>query len=143
MDALRAVRASLARVRGDWRWGRESGYPRCCIAMYCWDSLWALPPSLTRMVAQGVEAPDSTCEWVLCGVFHAGGSALSFAERVRRIALYWWATLPLVWRWELRPRGWLRPPWRPPEEPRPSESPTPVIGLLDEAPAQNPDLDWI
>src|SRR5687768_2514599 len=68
-ETWRALRASLVAVGVDWRWGRRCGYPRCCIAMYCWDRLWSLPPSLTRAVAQGVDGPDPACDWVPCGVF--------------------------------------------------------------------------
>ena len=52
---LQSLLRSLAQVRSDWRRGRRYGYPRCCIAMFCWDALWSVPPSLTRVVSQGVE----------------------------------------------------------------------------------------
>lgn len=145
MDEWRAMRASLGRVRADWRRGRRDGYPLCCIAMFCWDTLWSLPPSRTRAVAQGVEGPDPACDWVPCGVVHHGGSPLSLAERVRRIAAYWWWTLPFMRRRSCPAQGWLRPPW---VFPPPSRSEPPAMGPMDEAWAeldartQDPDLDW-
>jgi hypothetical protein len=114
--------------------------------MYCWDSLWSLPPSRTRAVAQGVDGPDPECEWVPCGVFHHGGSSLPLGERVRRIAAYWWWMLPSMLRTSSPRQGWLRPPWA---LPSPSCSEWPAPGPVEEAWAeldargQDPDLDWI
>jgi len=103
--------------------------------MYCWDTLWSVPSSLTRAVAQGVDPPDSTCDWVPCGVFHHGGSSLSLHARVGRLALYWWRAL-----------RWLPPPWHAREKPhcdRPSPGPMDEAWAELDAQAHDPDLDWI
>jgi hypothetical protein len=114
--------------------------------MYCWDSLWSLPPSLTRTVAQGVEAPGSECEWVSCGVFHHAGSSLRFTERIRRLASYWWWTLRVMRGDDVPAQGRLRAPWRAPEQlhdratgPGPMEN---AWAELD-AETRDPELDWV
>jgi hypothetical protein len=112
-QAAAGLSARLRSVRNDWRQGRLHGYPLCCIAVFCWDSLWELPPSMTRMVVQGVERIDSTCEWVPCGIFHHGGSVLSLRQRVMTIARYWLLTLApgsSIWR---PPCPKLAPPFAP------------------------------
>ena len=117
--------------------------------MFCWDRLWALPPSLTRAVAQGLDPPDSDCDWVPCGVLHHGGSPLPFTARVRRLAAYWWWTLPFTRRGGVPRQGWLRAPWLLPEQARRCGCPSPAPGPMEEAwaemdePAQDPELDWI
>ena len=139
------MRASLDRALADWRWGRRCGYPRCCIAMYCWDSLWSLPPSLTRAVAQGVDGPDPACDRVPCGIFHHAGSHLSTRARVARIARYWWHALRVIPRRDIPAQGRLRAPWHADDPPR---CPTPRPGDMEQAWAEldacahDPDLDW-
>ena len=53
--ALREVANSrgLHQVAVDWRLGRQYGYPRCCIAHFCWDQLW---DNLPRMPVVGNSA---------------------------------------------------------------------------------------
>jgi hypothetical protein len=117
--------------------------------MYCWDRLWSLPPSLTRAVAQGIDPPDSDCEWVPCGVFHHGGSLVPLTERVRRLAVYWWWTLPFMHRGSLSGQGWLRAPWVSQEQAHRCDCPVPAPGPIEEAwteidgQMQDPELDWI
>ena len=138
---LQALLRSLAQVRSDWRRGRHYGYPRCCIAMFCWDALWSVPPSLTRVVSQGVEPADSTCDWVPCGVFHDGGSSLSPVARARRLASYWWHSL----RGRRTPHDRVRAPWRAREQGSPTVAPGPVEEAWAELDARilDPGLDWV
>jgi hypothetical protein len=147
MDEWEAMRVSWARVRNDWHRGRRDGYPRCCIAMFCWDSLWSLPPSLTRVVAQGVETPDSTCDWVPCGVFHHGGSSLSLPARIGRLSRYWWYVLVAIRGGGLPGHGSPRAPWRPADPPCPpaptSQGPMEAAWAELDAQLHDPDLDWI
>ncbi len=106
---LRAIHTNLQRARWDWQQGRSSGYPRCCIAMYCWDHLWGLSPGTTRCSSQAVQAPDDHTGWVPCGLVHRGSSPLSFRERAWRIVRFWL----LAFRY-LRggmPQPLLTPPW--------------------------------
>jgi hypothetical protein len=111
-----ALANKLKEVRRDWRNGRSEGYPRCCIAAYCWDRLWSLPPSMTRCVGQGVEPGNSRFEGVPCGLFHHGGSALPPLKRLQRIIAFWYSALrPGSALWSRRgdyPPG-PRPPWLP------------------------------
>lgn len=100
-------------VRRYWRFGRHYGYPVCCIAMYCWDRLWNLPPAMTRL-SQGVDPPESSNCPVPCGIFHDGGAGLGLAERLRRVLGYWWSVLQPsapVWRRSVRDPVSFRPPW--------------------------------
>jgi hypothetical protein len=138
---LRAFLKSLAQVRADWRAGRHYGYPRCCIAMFCWDTLWSVPPSLTRVVSQGVEPAGSTCGWVTCGVFHHGGSSLPPLARARRLASYWWHSL----RASRTPQDRARPPWTPGAQPDPAVAPGPIEQAWAELDARtlDPELDWV
>ena len=145
-DRSQALRIALAEGWVHWRWGRRCGYPRCCIAMYCWDSLWSLPPSLTRAVSQGVDTSGSEIEWVPCGVFHHGGSSLRLTERIGRLARYWWWSLLTVRRGRLVAQGRLRAPWQAREEPRQgATAPGPVEDAWAEidAQTQDPELEWI
>lgn len=101
-------------VRRDWRDGRRYGYPVCCIAMYCWDRLWNLPPSLTRCVSQHIDPHDSEGCPVPCGILHDGDAGLAFDERTRRVLGYWWTVLrpsAPVWRRSVGDLQDLRPPW--------------------------------
>lgn len=117
--------------------------------MYCWDGLWSLPQSLTRIVVQGLEAPASTREWVPCGVFHHGGSPAWCAERVRRLAVYWWHAIRLVRRRDLPVEGWLRAPWLSPRQSmsvdRAMLAPGPMEDAWIELDAQvrNAELNWV
>jgi len=138
---LRALLRSLARVRAHWRAGRHYGYPRCCIAMFCWDALWSVPASITRVVSQGVEPAGSTCDCVTCGVFHHGGSSHSTARRARRLASYWWHLL----RASRTAQDRVRPPWMPGAQPSPTVAPGPVEQAWAELDARvlDPELDWV
>ncbi len=82
----------LRLVRRDWRAGRHYGYPRCCIAMFCWDSLWGQPSSATRAYRQCVVHPDAFVDFVPCGIRHHCGSPLTLGKRILRIGRFWLAT---------------------------------------------------
>ena len=110
----RALARKVGDVRRDWRFGVYYAYPRCCIAAYCWDRIWSLPPSMTRCVGQGVEPAESSCEWVPCGVFHHGGAQLRLLRRIQRIGGFWWLALSprsALWRRTAGDRLVPRPPW--------------------------------
>jgi len=108
------IAAKCREVRRDWRNGRKYGYPICCIAIYCWDRIWNLPPAWTRCISQHVHPPEFEGCPVPCGIFHDGGAALGPAERLRRVLGYWWTALkPSASTWK-RSVGDLensRPPW--------------------------------
>lgn len=100
-------------VRRDWRNGRHYGYPICCIAMFCWDRLWNLPPAWTR-ISQQLDPPQSESCPVPCGLLHDGGAGLGFDERLARVLGYWRAVLrpsAPVWRRSVQDVQALRPPW--------------------------------
>jgi hypothetical protein len=154
-NAMRsAIADALEDVRRDWRAGRHYGYPVCCIAVYCWDRIWSLPPALTRCASQGVDPPQSDCDWVPCGILHHGGSPLTLRQRLRRILGYWWAILhPASPMWRRREGAPLvpRPPyvplrsvaaelaeWKLVAAPGPLEKAFAQIG----AQAYDPDLTW-
>jgi hypothetical protein len=81
----------LKEVRHDWRDGRSEGDPCCCIAAYCWDRLWSLPPSMTRCVGQGVEPENSSFDWVPCGLSITAARALPHLRRLQRIVAFWYS----------------------------------------------------
>lgn len=113
---IRATAARLRRVIDDWRNGRRFGYPLCCVAMYCWDSLWNVPPALTRCCSQGIQQPAAATAFVVCGLLHDGGTGLPLRVRLGRIVRFWSATLaprsPL-WRRRASDPQAPRPPWVP------------------------------
>jgi hypothetical protein len=85
-------REDLVRVARDWRLGRDDGYPACCVAHYCWDSLWRWPSGSTRtyQVRTRLELePD----WVVCGLVHAGGSPYRLPRRAAEILRWQWLHL--------------------------------------------------
>lgn len=89
-DAGEEATGSHARLRGamaDIRRGRYYGYPVCCIAHYCLDTMLGRPPALTR-AWQLSETEPSDATQVVCGFLHRGGSTLGLTARVRRIVAF-------------------------------------------------------
>jgi hypothetical protein len=78
------LRERLRSVRRDWSFGRHDGYPRCCIAHYCWDSWWQRPPAIQRTYELW-PLRASGADYVPCGIAHAGGSELGLPARLSRI----------------------------------------------------------
>ena len=144
-----ALTAKLRELRRDWRAGRHYGYPLCCVAMYLWDRLWSLPPSLTRTCSQRVQSADSTLGHVSCGVVHGDGSPDPWHRRVPRIARFWMPILtPAAPTWRRRPTDRLipRPPWVPmaPQVEFPWGEARPLDDALAEVDGigVDPDLVW-
>jgi hypothetical protein len=77
------LRARIAKAVWHWGQGVSFGYPRCCIAHFCWDRLCGRPASLVR--AYQIR-DDGELPCVPCGIFHAPGSPYGFVGRVWRIA---------------------------------------------------------
>ena len=90
----------LREAAEDWRTGRGYGYPRCCIAHYCWDVLLSRAPSAVRFqqVAYDMSTPSSRWDsnprsWdrmpqVPCGVFHTRGATYALMSRIGRIIAF-------------------------------------------------------
>lgn len=74
----------FAQARRAWSEGASCGFPRCCLAHYCWDALIGRVPGVVRwnQVEFG-EAP-----FVPCGLLHAPGSPFGVFKRGRRIAAW-------------------------------------------------------
>lgn len=91
VEPLRHLLANLAVARAHWRNGRRYGYPTCCVAHFCWDSLFGWPSGTVRTQQVAVEWRG---EWpyVPCGIVHGGGSALSAGRRARGIVRHHWMT---------------------------------------------------
>jgi len=87
---MRLVALSLA--ANDWRNGRQDGYPTCCIAHYCWDSLFDWPSAVVRWNQIEYDPADDSPQ-VVCGVLHSGGSLLTLGRRVVAILGFQWAHL--------------------------------------------------
>lgn len=86
-----AVKASsVGTAVRHWRQGRRDGYPPCCIAHFCWDSLMEWPSAAVRWNQIRIEDEPSH---VPCGLIHAGGSPLSLPRRLAGIAAFQWAHL--------------------------------------------------
>ena len=77
-----------------WREGRRHGYPRCCVAHFCWDALMGWPASVTRW--RQVKRVPTDGGPVACGLLHAGGSPYGLPLRVARIASHQLEHLPLT-----------------------------------------------
>lgn len=58
----------FGKARDAWRWGRHFGYPRCCIARYCWDTLLGRSSALHRACELGVV---DSYGYVRCGIVHS------------------------------------------------------------------------
>jgi hypothetical protein len=89
---ISALRENLNQARGHWRLGRRYGYPRCCVAHFCWDTAMGVSAGQAR--ASQIEHPPAK-EWpyVYCGIFHSGESSLSLPERLSRILGSQWSLL--------------------------------------------------
>ena len=88
------LRERIRGARRDWSLGRYYGYPLCCVAHYCWDSLIGWPASTIRADEVNTD-PAGEFRCVPCGIFHACGSPYSLRERIRRIARFnWWYLQP-------------------------------------------------
>lgn len=68
------------------------GYPICCIAHFCWDSLVGSASAAARadQLRLGL---DEEWPFVPCGVIHKKDSPLSLRTRLRRIVAHQWFTL--------------------------------------------------
>lgn len=83
-------RRRLGRVLEDWRQGRRYGYPLCCVAHYCWDSLVGWPSGVIRW------HQIDYMQWercVPCGIFHAGDSPHPSRTRAWLIIEFNWRHL--------------------------------------------------
>ena len=129
-----ALRTNLKGVREDWRNGRSYGYPRCCIAMYCWDRLWDLPPSLTRGAGQRLEPPESSLPYVPCGIIHDGGLGLPLRARLSRLWTFWFRTLQLEQSGAAGRESRVRAPWR---------SRPPQNGAWNSSAPSRPRVPWV
>jgi hypothetical protein len=91
-ERLLAALDNAGRARRAWRQGRTEGYPLCCIAHFCWDSLTGCPSAVARADQIGLELEG---EWpfVPCGVIHAADSNLSLPARLHRILAFQWFLL--------------------------------------------------
>jgi hypothetical protein len=91
------------RVLEHWREGRRHGYPVCCIAHFCWDSVIGWPSAVVRwhQIDAGLSDPPPQ---VVCGVFHAGGSPYGLGRRLWEITVFQWRHLAptRTARWRLR-----------------------------------------
>jgi hypothetical protein len=76
----------------DWRQGRHFGYPPCCIAHFCWDSLVGWPSGVVRWHQIDTDPHDPTPQ-VVCGIFHGGGSPYGLGRRLWEILVFQWRHL--------------------------------------------------
>jgi hypothetical protein len=146
---LATAASRLRAVFADWRLGRHYGYPRCCVALYCWDRLWCLPPAMTRYAEQGLALTEhEDVEWVPCGIFHPPELSARRMVQVARLVRFW----ALLFWCQLHRRGdqptRFRPPWCAqaspsigdvvPDGPGPTEA---AFAELDSR-HRDPDLAW-
>lgn len=76
----------LRRARYHWREGRANGYPTCCIAHFCLDTLAGWKSAPLRSDPNDVDGRVG----VVCGIFHAGRSELSLLKRLIEIVQWQW-----------------------------------------------------
>ncbi|MDP8942575.1 MAG: hypothetical protein M3N16_00395 [Actinomycetota bacterium] len=65
-----------------WRTGRRYGYPRCCVARFCWDTLLGQPPASTRFAEVGAFVWREPQPFIVCGMRHRGSSTLPLGRRL-------------------------------------------------------------